>query len=150
MGILTYIKFGAVAGCMLAVYLAYSYVTGLQEDNSRLQLDLQARDIAIASKDGQLAARDIELDDYKGRLLESAQEQAALNGELNQARANSEYMKGVFADHDFAKLLEKKPGLMARRMANGSRRVFLELEQASRGISRDKKPVNNLPGSPDS
>lgn len=148
MGLLTYIKLGAVAGCLLAVYLGYTYVVGLQERNAQYQLDIQAQSVTIATRDGQLTAREEEIDDYKGRLLEAAAERATLDADLKQARENSNYMKGVFADHDFAKLLEKKPGLIGRRMRDATRRVFGELEQASRGISRDQKPGDNLPAIP--
>ena len=49
---------------------------------------------------------------------------------LEQKEAHYELVK-IFSDHDFAKLIKAKPGLIQSRMRNGTKRVFKQLEDAS-------------------
>ena len=138
-------KIGFMVFCGFAALLGYRYVTGVIDANTQLRKDILSLEVTVAEKAGQVEAKQIEIEDYKGRLVESAQERAALDVGLQEARERAEYMKGVFADHEFSKLLEKKPGRIGRRMRDATRRVFLDFEQASRGVNRDGKAGGNLP-----
>jgi len=47
---------------------------------------------------------------------------------LEVAREQGQYMKNVFADHKFGKLLAAKPGLITNRMQKKTQEVFDEFE----------------------
>ncbi len=52
----------------------------------------------------------------------------AMEKERNEARAAVDKMRDLFQDHDFAKLITKKPGLIESRMIKKTEEVFNEIE----------------------
>lgn len=75
----------------------------------------------------------------KERQLENMREAAATvqqhredaDRKFAEARAQAEYVKRIFADHDFEKLAKAKPGLISKRMQRGTANVFQEFEDVA-------------------
>ncbi len=61
-------------------------------------------------------------------MIETTAAREAADEKLEQAREDGQYMKNVFADHKFGKLLAAKPGLITNRMQKKTQEVFDEFE----------------------
>ena len=48
--------------------------------------------------------------------------------ERDEARVEVDKMRDLFQDHDFAKLITRKPGLIENRMIKKTKEVFDEIE----------------------
>lgn len=88
-----------------------SQITGLQVEKESLNERLRR----------QSAAQENEV--HRRRKLET--DLVAANKELEELR-------GIFGSHDFAKLLQRKPGLLTTRMRNATSELWVEFEEASR------------------
>jgi TolA-binding protein len=84
------------------------------------------------------------------RYRESTEEQLTqLQGNLEelgksfaQERKRSEELGKLFAKHDLTKLATKKPGLLDKRINDGTSRMWLDLEQATRSDAGRAPPSN--------
>jgi hypothetical protein len=56
-----------------------------------------------------------------------------LNLEMQKHKGANDALVKLFSDHDFAKLLQAKPGLVQSRMRSATKRLFKQLEEASTG-----------------
>ena len=61
------------------------------------------------------------------QVAEAEKKMAVLSEEAARARAQVAYTRNLFADHDFQDLMEKKPGLITKRMQNATDKVFSDL-----------------------
>lgn len=57
---------------------------------------------------------------------------AEMEAQRVESRKQVEYVRNLFMDHDFRKLLEKKPGLIEKRMIAATAKVLKELEDATK------------------
>ncbi len=64
-------------------------------------------------------------------MIETTAAREAADEKLEQAREDGQYMKNVFADHKFGKLLAAKPGLITNRMQKKTKEVFDEFEDVA-------------------
>ena len=117
-----WIKTIILSSLVLGVVGVYKYVENLQKENVELQSQLTMQGLLIDS-------RDQELKYIKESLQFSYQLNRTLNEKLQASRLAAIEAKKVFDEHDFAYLLEKKPGLMSNRMRDGTKRLFLAIEE---------------------
>lgn len=61
----------------------------------------------------------------------NAEKMREMDAERLEAQKQVEYMRSLFAGHDFANLLAKKPGLIENRMIKKTAEVLRELETVS-------------------
>lgn len=64
-------------------------------------------------------------------MIETTAAREVADKKLEQAREDGQYMKNVFADHKFGKLLAAKPGLITNRMQKKTAEVFDEFEDVA-------------------
>lgn len=64
-------------------------------------------------------------------MIESEARREVADEKLEIAREQGQYMKNVFADHKFGKLLAAKPGLITKRMQAKTAEVFNEFEDVA-------------------
>jgi len=64
-------------------------------------------------------------------MIESEARREVADQKLEEAREQGQYMKNVFADHKFGKLLAAKPGLITNRMQKKTQEVFDEFEDVA-------------------
>ena len=108
----------------LTVWAGYNYVTNLQE-----KVTEQAEKITeLKISNESLTA---ERDQLETDLAENAENQEVLNEELREAREAKDALIKLFADHDFGRLVQNKPGLIETRINKGTDKVFKELEGIS-------------------
>lgn len=112
---------GAVA---LIIYLGYTFVSNIVEENSILKANeaklQQANDGLVAEKK-QLK---LDLAAAKIRIIE-------VNDKFEKAVESKNEVIRLFADHDFTKLAKRKPTLITKKMTRATAKVFKEIEDAS-------------------
>lgn len=64
-------------------------------------------------------------------MIESTAAREVADAKLEEAREQGQYMKNVFADHKFGKLLAAKPGLVTNLMQKKTQEVFDEFENVA-------------------
>lgn len=64
-------------------------------------------------------------------MIETTAAREVADEKLAQAREDGQYMKNVFADHKFGKLLAAKPGLVTNLMQKKTQEVFDEFEDVA-------------------
>lgn len=64
-------------------------------------------------------------------MIEAEARREVVDKKLEVAREQGQYMKNVFADHEFGRLLAKKPGLITKLMQKKTQAVFDEFEDVA-------------------
>lgn len=119
-----YLKLLGGAAVMLIIYLGYSFITGIIEDNATLQSNVAKLDIANDSLSK-------ERDKLKIDLKVNKDELTVLNGIFADANEVKNVTVKIFSDHQFTKLYNKKPTLIIKLINRGTSRVFKEIEDAT-------------------
>jgi signal recognition particle GTPase len=65
-------------------------------------------------------------------------ERAELQEKFSASRADVQKLEGLFQEHDFSNLYDKKPGLILKRVNTGTQRVFRELATTINGTGQDE------------
>jgi len=107
------------------VYGGYRYVGNLQEENRVLA----STNATLEASNTSLTAT---LENTKFEIERIARERDELNGELQKSRVKMQRMVKLFADHDFANLVDKKPGLIQNRINKATDHTFKEFEEVSK------------------
>lgn len=108
----------------LIIWFGYLYVTNLQE-----KVEFQAKEITkLETANLTLTA---EREQIKADLKENKENQVILNEELRKARIDKDKLIKLFSDHNFTKLVNKKPGLIEKRINKATDKLFNELERIS-------------------
>jgi len=113
------------AAVLLIIYLGYTYVTNLQQDNATLTANV-----------GKLQLANDVLSAEKSQFKEDLARTQVLNGELNvkffKAVESKNAVIKLFADHNFTKLYNAKPAWITKKMNAATKKIFKEIEEASR------------------
>jgi fructose-1,6-bisphosphatase len=116
-----YAKFGGVLAVVLTIYFGYIYITNLQEDNVRLEKNVTTLKISVESVQRLNEKINREVEESKLNL-------ANLYKKFNKAQEDKQKLVKMFANHDFAKLLQKKPGLITKRMIKATKKRLAEVQ----------------------
>ena len=108
---------------VLLLTLGWYYVSNLQLKN-----DLQTAIIEKEAAQTSLLTAQHEKELADSQLSQFAVKMAKIEQERAEARVEVEKMRDLFQDHDFAKLLSRKPGLIENRMIKKTEEVFNEIE----------------------
>jgi hypothetical protein len=108
---------------ILAVALLWFYVSNLQLKN-----DLQVSVVKQEAAETSLRTAQQEADLVSTQLENFTKKMAIIEKERNEAQLQVAKMRDLFQDHDFAKLLSKKPGLVENLMQKKTKEVFDEIE----------------------
>ncbi len=124
MGISMYLKIGAVVVLLAALYGAKSYyawsqneITVLRENVIKMEFALEKSEAAVKSL-------------QKG-IRESVLANHAVNKKFQQTRRDNSRLKDLLGKHDLGFLAQKKPGLIQKRVNNGTKNANRCLEIAS-------------------
>ena len=85
------------------------------------------RDAAVAS----VEALETTIQVQAEQMAANAEKMRELDSARLEAQKEVQYVRTLFADHDFARLLAKKPELIERRMIKKTAEVLDELESAT-------------------
>jgi hypothetical protein len=103
-----------VGGAYVYVSWQSSEIQTLTKDNVRLTEVAERNAIAVRSMKAQVAKQRVE-----NKELEAA---------LNKSEETREEMLRIFRDHDLTNLATQKPGLIEKRINDGTRKAFDDLE----------------------
>jgi multidrug resistance efflux pump len=78
-----------------------------------------------------IESRDRQIDNLREANATVQKHRDEADRKFAEARAQAEYVKRIFADHDFEKLAKAKPGLISKRMQRGTANVFSEIEDVA-------------------
>lgn len=114
-----------------AVALSYRHYSGLVESNALLTGQVSTLQGDVSREKARADAYERSID----RWDEAARVQAEAMGELTTAQreagAYSRELKDVLSKHDLGALAKRKPGLIERRVNDGSDRALRLLEQST-------------------
>jgi len=108
---------------IMGMTLFWFYVSNL-----KLKNDLQEAVIMQEAAETSLRTAQQEAELVATQLENYAIKSAEIEKQRDEARAQVNKMKDVFQDHDFAKLITKKPGLVENLMIKKTKQVFDEIE----------------------
>lgn len=97
-----------------------------QIDGLKLEVEVigKERDAAVNSQESLRA----EIEFNEGQIAGFVERIAVIESERLEAERQVAYMRGLFQDHDFARLITAKPGLIEKRMIAKTEEVMSELE----------------------
>lgn len=125
------LKLGVISGIIIAILCGAVYL-------QQKRVETFAAEVALLREANSAWAARVK------ELRESQEKLRQLNGELlqknDQLRANFTYYVRLFNEHDLQKLAEEKPGLITRRMRDGTARVWHDFEEASNKIRNILQP----------
>tara|TARA_B100000287_G_scaffold432774_1_gene492870 strand:+ start:2156 stop:2533 length:378 start_codon:yes stop_codon:yes gene_type:complete len=115
---LSIIIIGVISGIGYGAYAYYSNtqerLKQLQENNAKLEVSVQS------------------LEKVKNTLEEDAQKQAnqvtSLIVKLEKAEKEQDELRAKLNKHDLTRLSEKKPGLIEKRINDGTKKLFTDFE----------------------
>ena len=81
----------------------------------------EAAETSLHTAQQEKALADIQLAQFEAKMVEIEKERSEAVAQVNK-------MRDTFQDHDFAKLLTKKPGLIQNLMIKKTQEVFDEIE----------------------
>ena len=95
----------------------------LQAAEAEIQVLTIEKDAAVASQEAAEEAQEFQAIQVREFQVKNAQLQA----DAEVARKQVQYTRDIFNDHDLANLMAKKPGLITKRMQDGTDKVFADL-----------------------
>ncbi|MAD25261.1 MAG: hypothetical protein CMO44_13925 [Verrucomicrobiales bacterium] len=102
-------------------YGAYAYYSNTQERLKQLQQNNAKLEVSVQS-----------LEKVKNTLEEDAQKQAnqvtSLIVKLEKAEKDQDELRAKLNKHDLTRLSEKKPGLIEKRINDGTKKLFTDFE----------------------
>jgi uncharacterized membrane protein YciS (DUF1049 family) len=114
---------------LLAVIFAMGMaLTWLYIGNLKLENDLQEAVILQEAAETSLRTEKQKAELVATQIENFAIKSAAIEKQRDEARDQVNKMKDIFQDHDFAKLITKKPGLIENLMIKKTKEVFDEIE----------------------
>lgn len=127
------------AGIALAIVIAVGLPIWLHfKDDQRKDVLIAEQTSAIAvhvaneiTLNQAIANKENRIQNLQVAMIETTAAREAADEKFEKAREDGQYMKRVFADHDFGKLLAAKPGLITKRMQKKTQAVFDEFEDTA-------------------
>jgi len=108
---------------IMALALLWFYTSNLQLKN-----DLQVAIIKVEAVETSLRTAQQEQELSATQLKQFTLKVITIERERNEARKEVDKMRDLFQDHDFAKLITRKPGLIENLMIKKTKEVYDEIE----------------------
>ncbi len=125
--------FGAAALVSVAgLAVVFWLLLDAKQQNGELQQANAGLEMAVKATTDRMAEYAL---DVQGELDSWQTSYNSLLENFSYAREEAEQTKALFAQHDFRKLLDEKPGLVRVRANAATVRLFADIETASRGDS---------------
>jgi hypothetical protein len=107
----------------MAIYIFFIYTAnlGLKNDLQAAIIKQEAAETSLRSAEQEAELVDLQLIQYAEKALVLTQERIAAEEQVDE-------MRTLFQDHDFANLVDKKPGLVENLMIKKTAEVFGEIE----------------------
>lgn len=112
-------------GIIVALGLALTWQTfkvqGLEKALVVAVVKQEAAETTAKTAETAKALADTQLENFTVKMVK-------IEKERDEARVEVDKMRDLFQDHDFAKLITRKPGLIENRMIKKTKEVFDEIE----------------------
>lgn len=95
-------------------------IAALNLENANLMTELSTSEANVAQLEDEMDLVATQVGQFQEKI-------AQIEAERLTARKQVEYTRSLFNDHDFAKLMAAKPGLITTRMQNATDKVFADL-----------------------
>ncbi len=102
-----------------------------EKEIGSLTLKNQQLTTELDVSEGNLATAEISNKLQSDQVAAFQQQIIKISAEREESRKQVEYVRNLFMGHDFRRLLEKKPGLIEKRMIKATAKVLKELEEAT-------------------
>lgn len=96
--------------------------------NLKLKNELQVAIIKVEAAETSLRTAQQEAELADKQFMQFTIKMATIEKERNEARIEVDKMRDLFQDHDFAKLITRKPGLIENLMIKKTKEVYDEIE----------------------
>lgn len=120
-------KFLAVIIVAMALVIVWGkfQIQGLEKELQAAVIKQEAAEATARSLESEKQVVESQLENFQRKVVE-------IEAEREEARKQVRYMRDIFQDHDFAKLIAAKPGLIENRMVKKTAEVLQELENVTR------------------
>ena len=120
-----YLRFIIVGVILLSIYLGYRYVNNLNEQIKTLTTENTK--LTISNR-----RYEIERKQLLQNIKENKQSYQVLLNKLDESERKRDYLIRIFADHDFNKLVKRKPKTITKLMRKATKKVFKEIEDETK------------------
>lgn len=110
------------------VALMFFVTVLLYTANLKLKNELQVAIIKVEAAETSLRTAQQEAELADKQFMQFTIKMATIEKERNEARIEVDKMRDLFQDHDFAKLITRKPGLIENLMIKKTKEVYDEIE----------------------
>jgi len=125
------IGFALVAGIGTAVWKHFDGIAQLERTVREQAGAIAKHEANAAQYKATIESRDRQINNLREANATVQKHRDEADRKFAEARAQAEYVKRIFADHDFEKLAKAKPGLISKRMQRGTQNVFSEIEDVA-------------------
>lgn len=132
-----WVKLALFSGVLFSVYLSYNFFTGILDENKELKITNVLQTETIKARESQ-----IEFEKDAAKIEQEARIET--EEKLKTARQEEKKLITLFQEHNFDNLLQKKPGLIIKRVNAGTKRLF---DNAANSINIDTTAGDQMPGS---
>jgi len=112
---------GIVFALVLGLWWFYTLNLQLKNDLQVAIIEQEAAETSLRTSQQEKELTDTQFAQFTVKM-------AKIEKERNEARIQVTKMRDLFQDHDFAKLLSRKPGLIENLMIKKTKKVFDEIE----------------------
>lgn len=132
---INWLKLGAVALGVTAVFLAYKHYAGLVDSKAELSARVATLQADVSRESARADAFEKAIDKWESAAEDQREALTAFNKAQREAGAYQREILDVLSSHDLGALAKRKPGLIERRVNAGTDRALRLLESASEGAT---------------
>jgi chromosome segregation ATPase len=137
LGLKAYVGIAIVVAVTAAVALSYRHYSGLVESNAQLTGQVATLKEDVSREKARADALEKSIDRWDSAAKAQAKALEDLTTAKREAGAYSRELKDVLSKHDLGALAKRKPGLIERRINDGSDRALRLLEQSTQATAAD-------------
>lgn len=137
LGLKAYVGIAIGVAVTAAVALSYRHYFGLVESNAQLTGQVAALKEDVSREKARADAFEKTIDRWDSAAKVQAKALEDLATAQREAGAYSRELKDVLSKHDLGALAKRKPGLIERRVNDGSDRALRLLEQSTQATATD-------------
>ena len=112
---------GVIAVLGLALWWFYTVNLGLKNELQVAVIKQEAAETSLRTAQQEKALVDTQMKNFSLKMV-------VIEKERDEAKIQVDKMRDIFQDHDFAKLISRKPGLIENLMIKKTEEVFNEIE----------------------
>lgn len=120
-----------VVGVGTAVWRHFNHIDELERTVREQQAAIATHEANELQYKATIESKELQINNLREAQRATQKHREEADRKFAEARQQAEYVKRIFADHDFEKLAKAKPGLISKRMQRGTANVFQEFEDVA-------------------